>query len=61
MNDDYIQLLKAYSQMKGMKNIPPETKQRFNQALLFFELQMTTKQIVEHIFEAFKKPQKSNI
>jgi hypothetical protein len=54
MNDDYIQLVKAYSELKGMKNVPDELKAKYNQALLKFELQMTAKEIVEHIFEAFK-------
>ena len=56
---NYIELLQAYSNIRDIKALPKEYKVKYHDAMLKLETQMTSSEIIEAIYKAFSAPHKS--
>ena len=56
---NYIELLQSYSDIRNIKALPKEYKVRYHDAMLKLETEMTSSEIIEAIYKAFSVPHKS--
>jgi hypothetical protein len=56
---NYIELLQAYSNIRDIKALPKEYKVKYHDAMKQLETEMTSSEIIEAIYKAFSVPHKS--